>query len=103
MSFEPVTRWALRCDGEVPSGQCPTLEHWTPEDADEDEPVVALRLKPGLTESDHVWLRRGREGWTLLPDGTVLCPQHMAAREQMVAAALEGLPFEAAAPTPQET
>lgn len=99
MSFEAVTCWALRCDGEVPGGQCPTLEHYIPEDADEDEPVVALRMEPGLTESDYVWLRRGREGWTLLPDGTVLCPQHMAGRERMVVAALDGLPFETATPT----
>ena len=93
MSFEPVTCYALRCDGEVPGGQCPTLEHYVPEDADEDEPIVALRLKPGLTPGDITWLHRGREGWTLLPDGTVLCPQHMAAREQMVVASLDGLPF----------
>ena len=54
---------------------------------------MALRLKPGLTPGDITWLHRGREGWTLLPDGTVLCPQHMAAREQMVVASLDGLPF----------
>lgn len=92
MSFEPVTRWAIRCDDQTNTGQCPQRLVYT-EDPD-DPPVVwnlALLDRADLDDDTRTLLRV--LGWLVAPDGRVLCPRHVAALEYLAAAALDGLPF----------
>lgn len=92
MSFDPITVWVLRCDGRVPAGQCPTQEHAPDELGD---PEMVLRSKPALHDFEKT---SSTSGWEVLPDGTVLCPQHSFARAQLAEAEQDGLPF----PAPEE-
>ena len=104
MTWKPVTvsvtRWTLHCDGQRGHGQCEQLVLIDPyDDPDEqgDDPDVQARLEPRLwsepvLEADcEAGLRW--EGWLVLRDGRVLCPEHVAACEYQVRAALDGLPF----------
>lgn len=97
MSFEPVARWALRCDGDTTYGQCLDMYEYYPDGDEENGLVLGLWDKPKLSDRDRSWLLRGRDDWALMPDGRVFCPCHIAAAEYLVRAGLEGLPFEEAA------
>lgn len=89
MSWEPVTLWALRCDGETTRGQCAHTYHYLPDD-DDGDPVQALTADPAVT----TW-HRGLDsaGWLAIGD-RVLCPAHVAAAAYLCAAEIDGLPFE---------
>jgi hypothetical protein len=97
MTWKPVTvsvtRWTLRCDGQRGHGQCEQFVLIDPY----DDPDARVRLDPRLwsepvLEADcEAGLRW--EGWLVLRDGRVLCPEHVAACEYQVRAALDGLPF----------
>jgi hypothetical protein len=95
VSFEPVTRWELRCDGDTTRGQCnqrllyctdpedpeSPLTDWFP--AVYDEPTLHPRARADLRDS----------GWLTSRDGHVLCPRHVAALEYLARVAVDGLPF----------
>lgn len=94
MSFEPITRWVLRCDGATTSGQCAEQLWWTDHDEDEDDGQprrwLAVLDEPALPAD---WKRPLRDmGW-LHTAGRVLCPRHVAALEYLARAELDGLPF----------
>jgi hypothetical protein len=96
MSFEPITRWALRCDGTTTRGQCDhRLVDCHPDD-DPDSPLTVwapnLFDQPELTRPDATDLRY--RGWLVLRDGRVLCPAHVAGLEHLARAAVDGLPFD---------
>lgn len=89
MSFEPVTMWHLRCDGDTTSGQCAALyQFWDPED--DEHLITAMFAEKTLVGSERA-IRSS--GWEVLGD-RVLCPDHVSAAAQMVDASLNGLPFE---------
>lgn len=89
MSFEPVTMYVLRCDGETTTGQCRETLH-VPDEEDWDQKTQALFYKPELPEN---WVRHTLPalGWQV--GHRVLCPDHVKALEYMAAAELDGLPF----------
>ena len=92
MSFEPITYWALRCDGDTTRGQCERRHDYEPWEDELDERVLTTWSDP--TDLDAAQRRAVSDsGWLWLPDGRVLCPAHLAGRAEMVRAALEGLPF----------
>jgi hypothetical protein len=88
-----VTRWVLRCDGALSSGQCEQLVLIGPYDDPDARARLDPRLwsEPALETGDEAGLRW--DGWLVLRDGRVLCPAHVLACERQVRAALEGLPF----------
>lgn len=108
MSFEPITRWVLRCDGATTRGQCPEQLWWTDhegpddhDDEDEDEDFdgddpdqpcrwIAVLDEPALPAD---WKRPLRDRGWLHTAGRVLCPRHVAALEYLAHAELDGLPF----------
>jgi hypothetical protein len=107
MSFEPITRWMLRCDGQVGNGQC--LQQWVYDSGDPERPVYAggpesddvedgrvivpvVFDEPALSEQDREELHYA--GWLLARDGHLLCPRHVAGLEYLAAAAVDGLPFD---------
>jgi hypothetical protein len=108
VSFEPITRWVLRCDGAVGHGRCP--DRWVfamdvvQDDAgagvgDEKAGEVTVWApvvfdEPELTEQDRAELDAA--GWLLARDGRLLCPRHVAAQEYLVHAAIDGLPLDEA-------
>jgi hypothetical protein len=86
MSFEPITYWKFRCDGDTTRGQCTEVYSYFPDE--EDELEVAINDKPEL----GMWKETlERDGWTAT--GRLLCPRHVASVERMLLANLEGLPF----------
>lgn len=88
MSWEPVTLWSLRCDGETTRGQCPELCHVEDDDGEPYQVVLwDKRLTPGWVHTLHAC------GW-LFTGTRLLCPRHVAAAEYLVAAELDGLPFQ---------
>ncbi|AHH98267.1 hypothetical protein [Kutzneria albida] len=90
MSFETRTFYVLRCDGRTTNGQCPTI-YEIPEDDEDNEPGPILYGRPELTDTQ----RRYHLGdWLALPDGRVLCPDHIEAGMRFAAACMDGLPFE---------
>lgn len=107
MTFEPVTRWTVRCDGDTTHGQC-LDHHLYPDDEDWDGDserqypdelgngagawVLTLFDAPELTDVDRRGLRLS--GWLPLRDGRVLCPRHVASLEYLAHAAVDGLPFD---------
>jgi hypothetical protein len=95
MSFEPVTRWVLRCDGTTTYGQCDQRAMTCHPDDDPNDPASwypALYDKTYLDDRDRTYLHWAH--WLVLPDGRVLCPRHIAALEHLAWAALDGLPFD---------
>jgi hypothetical protein len=77
MSFEPVTRWGLRCDGTTTYGQCDQRAMTCHPDDDPDDPASwypALCDKTYLDDRDRTYLHWAH--WLVLPDGRVLCPRH---------------------------
>lgn len=95
MSFEPVTRWAVRCDGDTTRGQC-TQRLAYPDTDEDDSPLTvwqpALLEHPALDPATRADLRGC--GWLVLRDGRLLCPHHVTAGEYLARAAVDGLPFE---------
>lgn len=99
MSWTELTYWALRCDGQTTTGQCPTLlpsadpdDHppaWSPQGLRVLQPLLFMGAPPELA------VLRGEPapGWLVTRD-RVLCPDHVAAQQRMAAAVLEGLPLE---------
>lgn len=97
MSWQPVSYWALRCDGAEPSGQCPQLLY-----SDPDALVVPVHWNrfgdvvygPTLfsggkqAELDAGWI--SQHGWTLAGE-RVLCPTHARELEQETAAAVDAV------------
>jgi hypothetical protein len=100
VSFEPVTRWVLRCDGITggitSAGQCNQRHEDCHPDDDPDSPHTpwwpVLYKQPALGGEERDGLRR--YGWLVLSDGRVLCPRHVTALEYLAHAALDGLPFD---------
>lgn len=97
MSFQPVCRWVLRCDGTTTRGRCP--RRWDAVDpTDQGDPDAGGGWspvpfdRPRLDPDDRGWL--AATGWLLLRDGRVLCPAHIAALEFLARAALDGLPLD---------
>jgi hypothetical protein len=91
MSFEPVTMWRFRCDGDTTTGQC--TEIFTFFDDDADEVVEALNDAPTIAR----WVSMiNSRGW--LAGQRLLCPRHVASAEHLVAAAMDGLPFDEVQP-----
>ena len=89
MSWEPVTLWAVRCDGETTQGQCAQTYHY-PADDEDDAPTQALYLTRDLGSAIASGLHLA--GW--LTAGTrVLCPAHVDAAVYLAAAEVDGLPF----------
>ena len=82
MSWEPLGRWALRCDGELAlsgtgstSGRCTSV--W--EIREDDEPGTLVEFdEQALNGRDLGEL--AASGWIAYPDGPVLCPTCAAAR-----------------------
>ena len=100
MSFEPITRWTLRCDGTTSRGRCEQRATYEPDpEYDPDpEPTPIVFGQPQLDDDERRWLLE--DGWLPLPDGRVLCPAHVAALEYLAWAAVDGLPFDD--PTPPD-
>lgn len=99
MSFEPVTQWALRCDGDTTRGQC-TQQFVYPvgtDDWDEAEESEATVWRPFLYDGPELDEHDRRDlhvaGWLLARDGRALCPRHVAGLEHLARAAVDGLPF----------
>lgn len=101
MSWTRVTYWAFRCDGETTYGQCPELiesshgaSGYALDGAWIDLPMlVDSTLSPSAESLNPQTL--AAMGWlrTEGPNGRALCPQHVAAQEQLAQAHLDGLPF----------
>lgn len=99
MSWDPVTYWTVRCDGQTTTGQCPTLlpsaepsDHpvaWTPQGVRVLQPLLFMAAPPELAalRSEPV------QGW-LVTRNRVLCPEHVAAQGDLAAALIDGIPFE---------
>lgn len=97
MSFEPVTRWVLRCDGDTTRGQCTQrLVDCHPDD-DPDSPLTVwapvIHDRPTLADDERRDLRH-HFGWLALRDGRVLCSRHVDGLEYLARAAVDGLPFD---------
>lgn len=101
MSWQQVTYWALRCDGDTTHGQCdavvfdnPTCHlapvGWTG-DGDREQLPTMWVSKPYMPHPG--WL--DQLGWLHTGD-RVLCPEHVAALEFLAEAEMTGLPFEEA-------
>lgn len=101
MSWQPVSYWALRCDGDVPNGQCGELLY-----SDSYSAVSALAwnkhaevvhaptlFTSGCTQRDLLERWLSAQGW-LKTDSRVLCPDHVQALEKQAEAAVDGLPFD---------
>ncbi len=100
MSWQPVSYWALRCDGEVSHGrQCTAVVYddpnchlapvgWTGDGNPEQLPTM-YTSKPYMPHPG--WLQQ--LGW-LHTGNRVLCPDHVQALEFMAEAEMTGLPFE---------
>lgn len=100
MSWQPISYWALRCDGETTRGQCDQLLY-----SDPDAMVVPVawtqhgdvHYAPTLftagcqRDLSEQWMRE--HGW-LKTDSRILCPDHIAALEKQAEAEINGLPFE---------
>lgn len=97
MSFEPVTMYHLRCDGDTTRGQCTEVLRYPDED-DEGEFYDALISKPEISEGTKKsmeWL-----GWLVFGE-RVLCPKHVSAAEYLAEVGVSGLPFGEAAGSAQ--
>lgn len=89
MSFDPVTMYKYRCDGNTACGQCAEVLRYPDED-DEGEFYDALTSKPEISEGTKKsmeWL-----GWLVFGE-RLLCPKHVAGAEYLAEAEFSGLPF----------
>jgi len=95
VSFEPVTRWEIRCDGDTTRGQCTQRLLYCDNPDDPHSPltawVPAVYDEPSLHEQALTDLRAS--GWLVGRDGRLLCPRHVAALEYLARVAIDGLPF----------
>jgi hypothetical protein len=95
VSFESVTRWELRCDGDTTRGQCTQRLLYCDNPEDPDSPLTewypAVYDEPTLHERTLADLRYS--GWLVARDGRLLCPRHVAALEYLARVAVDGLPF----------
>lgn len=92
MSFEPVTMYILRCDGQLAHSQCPEVYHYVDPEDDSGDLVRALYDKQELSEA---WAKSIRyEGWMAFRDGRVHCKKHVSGTSDMAEALAFGLPFE---------
>lgn len=100
MSWQPVSYWTLRCDGDRPHGQCRELLYSDPDSLvvplawdrrGDVESVPTLFSGGNQQELSEQWMRE--HGW-LTVGGRILCPEHVAALEKEAEAAIDGLPFE---------
>lgn len=100
MSWQPISFWTLRCDGDTTHGQCDQLLYaepdalvvphaWNRQGAAHEQPVL---FTGGTHRQIHErWI--AEHGW-LKTDARLLCPKHVAALEKQAQADLEGLPFD---------
>jgi hypothetical protein len=103
VSWEQVTRYALRCDGRVTvDRQCPNLYEVQRCDGECEGGCGQGCSTPALWEDqersempDHLRYTP----WMVLPDGRLFCPQHVAGQLAFARAQIEGLPF----PAPGDT
>lgn len=100
MSWQAMTWQVLRCDGDVPHGQCPRVLY----DTDADPAISPFAWGPDgqhvvlpilFTDADTDVNPRAlqEQGW-MRTRTRVLCPDHVAALEHMAEAEMEGLPFD---------
>lgn len=84
--------WKLRCNGDTTTGLCVAVYRYY--DSEAEETFDALLGKPEL--NTHVRIGIEQDGWTVTGPGDaprLMCPAHVAAAAHMVAAELDGLPF----------
>lgn len=96
MSFEPVTRWVLRCDGDTTHGKC-TQQFVYGDDPDDPESPLTVWYPQVYDEAalhPHVLADLRCSGWLALRDGRVLCSRHVDGLEYLARAAVDGLPFD---------
>jgi hypothetical protein len=96
MSFEPVTRWTIRCDGDTTRGQCTRRFVYgdNPDDSDAALTVWSPTVYDEPTLHACVAADLRCSGWLVGRDGRLLCPRHLAALEHLARAAVDGLPFD---------
>lgn len=99
MSWQEVTYRHIQCDGRTTRGQCDAVL------SDLDRPVHIRNTRGGPARTQTLFsgpssdpLPAGIEfeldvRWLVLPD-KALCPDHVAAEEHLLAAELDGLPFD---------
>lgn len=93
MSWEPVQRWALRCDGRVTHDrQCEVMFLAYSEDEETLQSALWTDVERLDFEQMARWLVNA--GWQPVRDGRVLCPRHVDAGARLVEAVMDGLPFE---------
>jgi hypothetical protein len=86
VSFEPVTYWKFRCDGDTTTGQCRIVfnVYGDGEWVDAETPAPSLDGWESTLE---------QAGWVIGAGGRLMCPAHVVAAERLIAASMDGLPF----------
>lgn len=96
MSWQSVSYWSVRCDGDTTRGQCqellPDVNNQVQDRHGQVHSAPAIfRDKLRVEHLNTAYLEQF--GW-LRVGGRVLCPGHARALEKQAEAMLDGLPFE---------